>query len=207
MARRLGEPRARRAGYPPRRAASRRTHTLRLAETFTIARGSSDEETVVQVELEHDGIIGDGEGAPVDFWGESPDSMVAFLEPRAPRSLGDDPWPARRIAARLAALEGNRAPRWRSTARSTTGSASAPACPCGACSASTGATPPTSYTIGIDSVEGTADKTRRAQRYGVLKVKVGGADDLARLEASREHRTRRCASTATRAGRWRPRGS
>ena len=42
-------------------------------------------------------------------------------------------------------------------------------------------TPQTSYTIGIDTVEGTADKTRRAQRYGVLKVKVGGADDLARL--------------------------
>ncbi len=47
--------------------------------------------------------------------------------------------------------------------------------------------PQTSYTIGIDTVEGTADKTRRAQRYGVLKVKVGGADDLARLEVIREH--------------------
>ena len=34
------------------------TSTLRLAETFTIARGSSDEETVVQVALEHDGITG-----------------------------------------------------------------------------------------------------------------------------------------------------
>jgi L-alanine-DL-glutamate epimerase-like enolase superfamily enzyme len=47
--------------------------------------------------------------------------------------------------------------------------------------------PRTSYTIGIDSVEGTADKTRRAGRYGILKVKVGGADDLARLEVIREH--------------------
>ena len=35
-------------------------------------------------------------------------------------------------------------------------------------------TPPTSYTIGIDSVEGTADKTRRATGYEVLKIKVGG---------------------------------
>src|SRR5262249_35299998 len=42
------------------------------------------------------------------------------------------------------------------------------------------------YTIGIDTVEGTADKTRRAARYGVLKVKVGGADDLARLQVIRE---------------------
>ena len=48
-----------------------------------------------------------------------------------------------------------------------------------------GGTPPTSYTIGIDTVEGTADRTRRAAGYEVLKVKVGGADDLGRLQAVR----------------------
>ena len=32
--------------------------------------------------------------------------------------------------------------------------------------------PPTSFTIGIDTVEGTADKVRRAVGYRVLKVKV-----------------------------------
>ena len=46
--------------------------------------------------------------------------------------------------------------------------------------------PPTSYTIGIDSLPGTIDRTRRAEGYQVLKVKVGGPDDLARLEAVRE---------------------
>ena len=50
-----------------------------------------------------------------------------------------------------------------------------------------GRTPPTSYTIGIDTVEGTADRTRRAVGYEVLKVKVGGADDLARLHAVRDN--------------------
>jgi L-alanine-DL-glutamate epimerase-like enolase superfamily enzyme len=45
--------------------------------------------------------------------------------------------------------------------------------------------PPTSFTIGIDTVEGTADKVRRAAGYRVLKVKVGGAADLERLEAVR----------------------
>ena len=46
-------------------------------------------------------------------------------------------------------------------------------------------TPPTSYTIGIDSVEGTADRTRRATGYEVLKIKVGGPGDLERLRAVR----------------------
>jgi L-alanine-DL-glutamate epimerase-like enolase superfamily enzyme len=48
-------------------------------------------------------------------------------------------------------------------------------------------TPPTSYTIGIDTVQGTADRTRRATGFEVLKVKVGGADDLARLHAVRDN--------------------
>src|SRR5262249_37400534 len=46
-------------------------------------------------------------------------------------------------------------------------------------------TPPTSYTIGIDTVEGTADRARRAQGFEVLKVKVGGPGDLERLRAVR----------------------
>ena len=46
-------------------------------------------------------------------------------------------------------------------------------------------TPPTSYTIGIDTVEGTADRTRRATGYEVLKIKVGGPGDVERLRAVR----------------------
>ena len=46
--------------------------------------------------------------------------------------------------------------------------------------------PVTSYTLGIDTLEGTRDRARRAAGFRALKVKVGGADDLARLEAIRE---------------------
>ena len=74
----------------------------------------------------------------------------------------------------------------RSTARCTTGSASGWACRCGGCSASRREAPPTSFTIGIDTVEGTRDRVRRAREFRALKVKVGGAEDLARLEAVRE---------------------
>ena len=47
------------------------THVLTLRETFQIARGAADEETVVVAEFEHDGVVARGEGAPVDYWGET----------------------------------------------------------------------------------------------------------------------------------------
>src|SRR3954447_18237461 len=158
------------------------THVLALKETFQIARGAADEETVVAVELKRDGILARGEGAPVDYWGETPEGMVAALAAEGDAVVGDDPFSAlERVrgwdgpqGAKMAldgALHdwiGLRAglPTWKllGTAR---------------------VTPPTSYTIGIDSVAGTADRTRRATGYEVLKIKVGGAADLERLRAVR----------------------
>ena len=46
--------------------------------------------------------------------------------------------------------------------------------------------PHTSFTIGIDTVEGTRERVRRAREFRALKVKVGGGEDLERLEAVRE---------------------
>ena len=160
-------------------------HKLLLRETFHIARGSADEETVVVAELEHDGITGYGEGAPVDYWGETAASISPALEDEGAALLGDDPLATEAIAA--AWRPGRAAGREDGArrARSTTGWASAAGCPVWQLLGVEGATPPTSYTIGIDTVEGTADKTRRAVGYEVLKVKVGGADDLARLHAVR----------------------
>ena len=45
---------------------SARIETLRLAETFVIAREASDEAEVVQVELRHEGVSGFGEAAPIE---------------------------------------------------------------------------------------------------------------------------------------------
>src|SRR5438552_17641991 len=49
---------------------SARIVTLRLAETFTISRGSEDEADVVQIEISHDGHSGFGEAAPIDRYDE-----------------------------------------------------------------------------------------------------------------------------------------
>jgi L-alanine-DL-glutamate epimerase-like enolase superfamily enzyme len=159
------------------------TNVLSLRETFQIARGAADEETVVALQVECDGIVAWGEGAPVDYWGETPDGIVAALEADAPGLIGGDPFAAlERVrswdgpqGAKMAldgALHdwiGRRVgqPTWRLLGTSRR-------------------TPPTSYTIGIDTVEGTADRTRRATGYEVLKIKVGGPGDLERLRAIRE---------------------
>jgi L-Ala-D/L-Glu epimerase len=161
--------------------------SLVLAETFTISRQSRDVEEVVHVELEHDGIVGYGEGAPVDYYGETQESMLAFLEDEAPALIGGDPYAREYIGRRLAMRPGEQGakqaidsalhdwvgkrlgePVWRVFGLSPT-------------------SPPTSYTIGIDTVEGTVDRTRRAATYQVLKLKVGGTDDLERLQAVREN--------------------
>jgi L-Ala-D/L-Glu epimerase len=160
-------------------------HVLRLRETFQIARGAADEETVVVAAFEHEGVLARGEGAPVDYWGETPDGIRAALEADGAALLGDDLFAGEAILARVAAWDGPQGakmaldgvvhdwlgrrvgqPLWRllGTGR---------------------VTPPTSYTIGIDTVEGTADRTRRATGYEVLKIKVGGPGDVERLRAVR----------------------
>jgi|tagenome__1003787_1003787.scaffolds.fasta_scaffold20974587_2 L-alanine-DL-glutamate epimerase-like enolase superfamily enzyme len=165
--------------------------SLTLAETFTIARQSRDVEEVVHVELEHDGLVGYGEGAPVDYWGETPESLLGFLAEEAPALIGGDPFALEYVDQRLALRPGEQGakqaldgalhdwvgkrlgqPVWRLLGLAPT-------------------SPATSYTIGIDSLPGTVDRTRRAEGYHVLKVKVGGPDDLARLEAVREHTSAR----------------
>jgi L-alanine-DL-glutamate epimerase-like enolase superfamily enzyme len=159
---------------------------LTLAETFTIARGSTDTEEVVWAEIAHDGHVGRGEGAPDDRYGESVGAARAFID-SAGGALGEDPLALEAIEARLRARGGSVVglcavecalhdlvgklvgqPTWRLLGLDDR-------------------TPPTSYTIGIDSIEGTADRARRAAEAGYrrLKVKLGGEADLERLEAIR----------------------
>ena len=83
---------------------STRTVTLELAETFVIARESSDTVDLVEVEIRHDGLVGYGEAAPIDRYGETADSATAWLE-SAGAVLGDDPWALDEIHARLPAGE------------------------------------------------------------------------------------------------------
>jgi L-alanine-DL-glutamate epimerase-like enolase superfamily enzyme len=158
--------------------------TLKLAETFTIAYASSDEEPVVGIELHHEGLVGYGEATPFHRYGETPATAIDWLE-RAAAQLGDDPFAFVAIEQRLEAIPGQQAaraaidaalhdlvgkicgqPTWRILGLSRH-------------------TPETTFTVGIDTVDGTADRARRAIAAGYrrLKIKVGGADDLPRIRA------------------------
>jgi L-Ala-D/L-Glu epimerase len=158
-----------------------RTVSLALAEEFAIARGSRTTQAVVQVELEHDGLVGRGEAAPVYYRGETVGTAAAFLADAA-QHLGDDPFAIEQVLGRLKGDAAGRAaldaalhdwvgrrlgvPVWRLLGLSHDAH-------------------PTSYTIGLDTLVGTRERVRRARGFRALKVKVGGTDDLARLEAVR----------------------
>ncbi len=159
--------------------------TLDLAERFEIARSAREVEAVVHVALEHDGVTGYGEAAPVDYWGETEETAAAFLENEAPALLGDDPFALEAIGARLAGRPGEQAAKCALDGALHDWIGKRLGLPVWRLLGLERSAPPTSYTIGIDSVEGTADRARRADGYRVLKVKVGGADDLPRLEAVR----------------------
>ena len=163
------------------------THVLALRETFQIARGAADEETVVTAEFEHDGIVARGEGAPVDYWGETIEVNDRRARGRRGRAARRRPVRGRgHLRGGSPPGTGRRAPRWRSTARFYDWLGRRVGQPLQRLLGTDRVTPPTSYTIGIDSVEGTADRTRRATGYEVLKIKVGGPGDLERLRAVRE---------------------
>jgi L-Ala-D/L-Glu epimerase len=159
--------------------------TLRLAETFVIAREASDTADVVQVELEHDGVVGRGEAAPIERYDESAASAVAWLE-QVEGVLGDDPFALEEIEARLppgenaahAALDAALhdlqgkllgVPVWRLLGLPRTG-------------------PPTSWTVWLGDPDDMARRAEQAApRFRRLKLKLGGGDglDVERVRAVR----------------------
>jgi L-Ala-D/L-Glu epimerase len=164
---------------------SARTRTLRLAETFVIAREASDEAEVVQVELRHGGISGFGEAAPIERYGESAASALAYVEACVPL-LGDDPFALEEIESRLpagenaarAALDGALhdlqgkllgLPVWKLLGLPRAG-------------------PPTSWTVWLGDPDDMARRAlQAAARFGRLKLKLGGGDglDVERVRAVR----------------------
>ena len=152
---------------------------LRLAETFVISREARDEDEVVQVELRHDGVVGHGEGSPIQHYQESGASALAFLEAPGAAALGDDPFALEEIEARLAETPGENA---------------AKAALDGALHDLQGkllgvsvrrllglprAGPPTSWTVWLGDPDDMARRAEKAaSRFRRLKLKLGGGDGL-----------------------------
>lgn len=151
---------------------------LRLRHTFTIARSSRDVEPCIITELEHDGIVGIGEAAPSDRYGETRQTVERFL-----RSVDleqfSDPFQLDDIDAYLKKLSSNDP-----SARASVDIAlhdwigkrlGIPLWKLWGLNKHT--TPSTSFTIGIDNPEVIEQKVREAEQYPILKVKVGVPND------------------------------
>jgi L-alanine-DL-glutamate epimerase-like enolase superfamily enzyme len=154
---------------------------LPLVHTFTIARGSESVAHTALFRLSCDGRQGLGEAAPIPRYGESVASTLAYYEAHPP--AGDDPFALETL------LDGI-----------------PPAARCGLDIAlhdligkilgrplyqlfglDPGATPVTSFTIGLDAPEATLAKVDEVREHPILKIKLGGGADVETLAAIRAH--------------------
>ena len=152
------------------------SETFRLAQTFTLSRGSKTEAHVLTVRVTIGGVSGMGECVPYARYGESPLSVAAQIE-----SLSQDvtrdalqsllpPWAARNAGDcalwDLAAKASGRRV-WRMAGLA------APA-------ALT-----TAFTLSLDTPENMRMAAQAQAARPILKIKLGTPDDMPRLEAVR----------------------
>jgi L-alanine-DL-glutamate epimerase-like enolase superfamily enzyme len=150
--------------------------TFRLAETFTISRGSRDVADVLTVAVAHDGLVGRGECVPYKRYGETMESVTAQINAlpnvtdqrelqeamsagAARNALDCAFWDlaAKQSGKRAWDLAGLSEPRPLTTA----------------------------YTLSLDTPENMHNAAAKHAHRPLLKIKLGGEGDMARLEAVR----------------------
>lgn len=179
-------------GSHPRMALRFFPYELQLRHVFTVATYSRSTTPDVQVEIEYDGMIGYGEASMPPYLQQelgSLESVQAFLA-QVQHLIGDfpDPFQLEEILSRIDALS--------------TGNAAAKAAVDIALHDLVGKllgapwyriwgldkekTPSTTFTIGIDTPDVVRQKTREcAERFNILKVKLGRDNDKEMIETIR----------------------
>jgi len=161
---------------------------LNLVHTWTIARNSSDAKQNVFVKFDRDGVVGIGEAAPNVRYNETPESTIATIEKAMPLFEKMDPWKyvdlgyaiqdvveeqtAAKCALDLALMD------W------VTKKLNVPMYKFYGLDKSQ--TPVTTFSIGIDTPEVMQKKIREAEKYPILKIKVGKDNDEEIMRAVRE---------------------
>ncbi len=154
---------------------------FKLAQVFTISRGSRTEANVVAVRLTRDGHTGQGESVPYARYGESMQSVIDQInsvEDALAGDIGIDelqtllPGGAARNAVDCAlwdllAKEAGQ-PVWKLAGLSEPGNVVS------------------AYTLSLDTPEAMQQSAAKHATYPLLKIKLGGTDDLPRLHAVRE---------------------
>jgi L-alanine-DL-glutamate epimerase-like enolase superfamily enzyme len=160
---------------------------LELADTFVIARETTDYADVVQVAVSHEGSTGYGEAAPVERYDESARSAKRFVDEHA-AVLGDDPFALEDIGERLDALPGEQAAKAALDGALHDLQGKLLGVPAARLLGLPRTGPPTSWTVWLGDPD---DMARRAEAasssFRRLKLKLGGGDglDVARVKAVR----------------------
>ncbi len=157
-----------------------------LRDPFGISRITRSEVTNLAVKISANGTEGWGEAAPIYYHGQSIESMEGILPelkfPEGSLEPGSGPWAvlnqpllenqsALRAALDMALLDLWGKQQGQSLFK--------------LWGLNPTAIPASSFTLGLDTPEIMAEKARRAPKTPVLKIKLGGKDDLACLEAIR----------------------
>ncbi len=153
---------------------------LTLRHAFTIARASDKVAKNVLIKLQHGNLVGIGEASPDPYYGQTQQTCLRALKRMGKYLNGRDPFELEDILADLkkhfpkepsaiAAVDVAlhdlitkklRMPLWRYWGLNGTH------------------TPQTSFTIGIDTLEKVTAKLVEAEKYPILKIKLGTAHDL-----------------------------
>lgn len=155
-----------------------RAESFRLAEVFTIARGSRTEAQVLTVTVEADGVTGRGECVPYARYGESLESVTAEIEAVAGALVpGADvsallPAGAARNAVDCAMID------WAAKSAGTRAWNILPGL-------ETPGVVTSAFTLSLDAPENMEAAARKHAHRPLLKIKLGTPDDMARLEAVR----------------------
>jgi L-alanine-DL-glutamate epimerase-like enolase superfamily enzyme len=160
---------------------------LYLAQTFVISRESQDWADVVHVTIEHDGAEGRGEAAPIERYGETAESALAFVEQHA-GLVGDDPFALEEIGARIGEIGGEQAAKCALDAALHDLQGKLLGTTVNRLLGVSRIGPPTSWTVWLcDPDEMARPAADAAPRFRRLKLKLGGGDglDVERVRAVR----------------------
>ncbi len=160
---------------------------LKLKHTFTISRSSRDVSPVVFVQIEHAGIVGFGEAAPSNRYGESVETVEAFFAKLNVRRFVD-PFQLESILDYVDGI----------AVENTSAKAAIDIALHDWIGKKVGLplhkywgldkqkAPLTSMTIGLDEPEMIQRKVREAEEYPILKIKLGRANDDEVMRAIRQ---------------------
>jgi L-alanine-DL-glutamate epimerase-like enolase superfamily enzyme len=154
-----------------------RGHTER---TFAIARSSADTFERVIFEMSEDGVTGRGEAAPTGYYGQDAKGVAAALEGVEVR----DPWDIEGTLARNGEMPPSALTALDNAMHDL--AAKRLGVPVYRLLGLARPDPVSAYTLGIADRETTVAYARRLREHRILKVKVGGWNDIETLRAVRE---------------------